>query len=138
MDILVGLLLLPLQLIRCLCERRTDCTSTGVIPLGLWALLKWSGSEAANILECWALYGYANLIWIPVALISWSPVDSTFSPPRHSLHDQLHTLTIITRLLSTQLHLRRHRPSHICTLPLPQPVRSPRLSLAYTKLFHGI
>ena len=26
------------------------------------------------MLECWALYGYANLIWIPVALISWSPV----------------------------------------------------------------
>jgi len=21
------------------------------------------------------LYGYANLIWIPVALISWSPLD---------------------------------------------------------------
>lgn len=27
------------------------------------------------MLECWALYGYANLIWIPVALISWSPID---------------------------------------------------------------
>lgn len=26
------------------------------------------------MLECWALYGYANLIWIPVALISWSPL----------------------------------------------------------------
>lgn len=24
------------------------------------------------MLECWALYGYSNLIWIPVALISWS------------------------------------------------------------------
>lgn len=23
-----------------------------------------------------ALYGYANLIWIPVALISWSPISS--------------------------------------------------------------
>lgn len=56
--------------------------TAGVIPLGLWGLLKWSGSEAANILECWALYGYANLIWIPVALISWSPIDSkkTSSP----------------------------------------------------------
>ena len=28
------------------------------------------------MLECWALYGYANLIWIPVALISWSPVNA--------------------------------------------------------------
>ena len=26
------------------------------------------------MLECWALYGYANLVWIPVALISWSPI----------------------------------------------------------------
>ncbi|KAI9846586.1 MAG: hypothetical protein M1837_003827 [Sclerophora amabilis] len=47
---------------------------TGVIPVALFGLLKWYGSESANILECWALYGYANLIWIPVALISWSPV----------------------------------------------------------------
>ena len=27
-------------------------------------------------MECWALYGYANVIWIPVALISWSPVTA--------------------------------------------------------------
>ncbi|KAL9118669.1 MAG: hypothetical protein Q9187_004782 [Circinaria calcarea] len=47
---------------------------TGVIPVVLWGLLKWFGSEGANVLECWALYGYANLIWIPVALISWSPI----------------------------------------------------------------
>ncbi|KAI9672525.1 MAG: hypothetical protein M1817_003291 [Caeruleum heppii] len=47
---------------------------TGVIPVALWGLLKWFGSESANLLECWALYGYANLIWIPVALISWSSV----------------------------------------------------------------
>lgn len=47
---------------------------TAVIPIGLWATLKWFGSESANLLECWALYGYANLIWIPVALISWSPI----------------------------------------------------------------
>ncbi|KAI9850195.1 MAG: hypothetical protein M1838_006004 [Thelocarpon superellum] len=47
---------------------------TGVIPIALWAVLKWFGSESANLLECWALYGYANMIWIPVALISWSPV----------------------------------------------------------------
>jgi protein YIPF1/2 len=38
--------------------------------------LKYFGSESANLLECWALYGYANLIWIPVALISWSPITA--------------------------------------------------------------
>jgi len=48
---------------------------TLVIPFALWAALRWSGSEAANVLECWALYGYANVIWVPVALISWSPLD---------------------------------------------------------------
>jgi len=48
---------------------------TGIIPICLWATLKWFGSESANLLECWALYGYANLIWIPVALISWSPIS---------------------------------------------------------------
>ncbi|KAF2201957.1 Yip1 domain-containing protein [Delitschia confertaspora ATCC 74209] len=47
---------------------------TAVIPVGLWGTLKWFGSESANLLECMALYGYANLIWIPVALVSWSPV----------------------------------------------------------------
>ena len=48
---------------------------TFVIPVALWGVLRWFGSEAANVLECWALYGYANLIWIPVALISWSTLD---------------------------------------------------------------
>jgi protein YIPF1/2 len=48
---------------------------TFVIPVVFWGVLKWFGSEAANVLECWALYGYANLIWIPVALISWSTLD---------------------------------------------------------------
>ncbi|MCJ1351748.1 MAG: hypothetical protein MMC33_001732 [Icmadophila ericetorum] len=47
---------------------------TGLIPVGLWGVLKWFGSEEGNLLECWALYGYANLIWIPVALVSWSPI----------------------------------------------------------------
>ncbi|KAF2089556.1 Yip1-domain-containing protein [Saccharata proteae CBS 121410] len=47
---------------------------TAFIPIALWGLLKWFGSESANLLECWALYGYANIIWIPVALISWSPI----------------------------------------------------------------
>jgi hypothetical protein len=53
---------------------------TFFIPVGLWAVLKWFGSESANLLECVALYGYANLIWIPVALISWSPVSSKSCP----------------------------------------------------------
>ena len=48
------------------------------IPLGLWGVLKWFGSESANLMECWALYGYGNLIWIPVALVSWSPLSGMF------------------------------------------------------------
>ncbi|KAI9695954.1 MAG: hypothetical protein M1820_008366 [Bogoriella megaspora] len=48
---------------------------TAIIPIALWGALKWFGSESANLLECWALYGYANVIWIPVALISWSPIQ---------------------------------------------------------------
>jgi hypothetical protein len=47
---------------------------TIVIPIALFLALKYFGSESANLLECWALYGYSNLIWIPVALISWSPI----------------------------------------------------------------
>lgn len=43
-----------------------------IIPVVLFLALKYFGSESANLLECWALYGYSNLIWIPVALISWS------------------------------------------------------------------
>ena len=48
---------------------------TALLPLCLWAFLKWSGSEAASLLEMWALYGYSNLIWIPVSFISWSTLD---------------------------------------------------------------
>ncbi|ROT38689.1 Yip1 domain-containing protein [Sodiomyces alkalinus F11] len=44
------------------------------IPIVLYLALRYFGSESANLLECWALYGYANLIWVPVALISWSPI----------------------------------------------------------------
>ncbi|KAI9783775.1 MAG: hypothetical protein M1839_003111 [Geoglossum umbratile] len=55
---------------------------TGVIPIALWGILKWFGSESANVLECWALYGYANLIWIPVALVSWSPITSELAVGR--------------------------------------------------------
>ncbi|TIA08872.1 Yip1-domain-containing protein [Aureobasidium pullulans] len=48
---------------------------TFLIPVALWGALKWFRAESANLLECVCLYGYANLIWIPVALISWSPVS---------------------------------------------------------------
>lgn len=46
---------------------------TFVIPAALWGALKWFKAESANLLECVTLYGYANLVWIAVALISWSP-----------------------------------------------------------------
>ncbi|KAL9104002.1 MAG: hypothetical protein Q9163_001022 [Psora crenata] len=49
---------------------------TGFVPIGLWASLRWFGAESATLVECWALYGYANVIWIPVALISWSPISA--------------------------------------------------------------
>lgn len=48
---------------------------TLLIPVALFLALRYFGSELANLLECFALYGYANLIWIPVALISWSPLE---------------------------------------------------------------
>ncbi|KAF8477363.1 hypothetical protein BDZ91DRAFT_21674 [Kalaharituber pfeilii] len=47
---------------------------TGIIPVALWGMLKWYGSEVANLLECMCLYGYANLIWIPIAIASASPI----------------------------------------------------------------
>lgn len=43
--------------------------------MALFLALRYFGSESANLLECWALYGYSNLIWIPVALISWSTIS---------------------------------------------------------------
>jgi hypothetical protein len=49
---------------------------TLLVPVGLYLALRYFGSEAAHILECWALYGYSNLIWIPVALISWSTINN--------------------------------------------------------------
>ncbi|KAK1829160.1 hypothetical protein QBC39DRAFT_287920 [Podospora conica] len=48
---------------------------TFVIPVALYLALRYFGSESANLLECWALYGYGNLIWIPVAVISWSSIN---------------------------------------------------------------
>lgn len=49
---------------------------TTFVPIALWGVLKWYGSESANLLECLALYGYSNLIWVPVAIASASPVTS--------------------------------------------------------------
>ncbi|KAF1940544.1 Yip1-domain-containing protein [Clathrospora elynae] len=46
---------------------------TGLVPVGLWAVLKWYGSESANLMECGCLYGYGNLVWIGVSLVAWSP-----------------------------------------------------------------
>ena len=67
---------------------------TAFVPLGLWAVLKWfAKAEGADLMECWALYGYANLIWIPVALASWSPLTGELRSPRmQSLSDT--TLTM--------------------------------------------
>ncbi|CCX05144.1 hypothetical protein FPQ18DRAFT_334970 [Pyronema domesticum] len=47
---------------------------TAFIPVALWGVLKWYGSESAKLLECLCLYGYANLIWVPVAIASASPI----------------------------------------------------------------
>ncbi|RKF57404.1 Protein YIP5 [Erysiphe neolycopersici] len=47
---------------------------TLLVPMILFLALKYFGSDSANLLECWALYGYSNLIWIPVALVAWSPI----------------------------------------------------------------
>jgi hypothetical protein len=58
---------------------------TAFVPVGLWAVLKWFGSESANLLECACLYGYANLVWIVVALVSWSPISSKLSNPMNTL-----------------------------------------------------
>ncbi|KAL8712033.1 MAG: hypothetical protein Q9220_003729 [cf. Caloplaca sp. 1 TL-2023] len=63
---------------------------TAVVPVGLWGVLRWfSGNRSSSqglgggdvggggigLVEAWALYGYANVIWVPVALISWSPIS---------------------------------------------------------------
>ncbi|KAL4891629.1 hypothetical protein BDV59DRAFT_181362 [Aspergillus ambiguus] len=49
---------------------------TGILPIALWGALKWFGSSTADLIECWALYGYSNVIWIAVALVSWSPLTA--------------------------------------------------------------
>ncbi|KAK9383829.1 uncharacterized protein V2V93DRAFT_362824 [Kockiozyma suomiensis] len=48
---------------------------TFVVPIILWGVLKWYKSENARLLDCVALYGYANTIWVPVALVSTSPIE---------------------------------------------------------------
>ena len=45
---------------------------TAIVPIALWLALKHFGSESANLLDFWALYGYSNLTWLLVAIISWS------------------------------------------------------------------
>lgn len=45
------------------------------VPLGLWGALRWFGAQGLELVECWALYGYGNLFWIGVALLSWSPLN---------------------------------------------------------------
>ncbi|KAI5292637.1 hypothetical protein KEM52_006174 [Ascosphaera acerosa] len=63
---------------------------TFVVPAALWAAVRWFGRShaaatavpdgtstgTADLIEAWALYGYANLIWIPIALSSWSPLNA--------------------------------------------------------------
>ncbi|KAG9793261.1 Yip1-domain-containing protein, partial [Aureobasidium melanogenum] len=48
---------------------------TMFVPLALWAALRWFGAQSLELVECWALYGYSNLFWIAVALVSWSPLN---------------------------------------------------------------
>lgn len=54
---------------------------TAFVPVALWGVLKWYGSESANLLECLALYGYSNLIWVPVAIASASPLTGMCHHP---------------------------------------------------------
>lgn len=48
---------------------------TFVIPIAIWGAARWFGSSSADLVEAWALYGYANLVWVPIALTSWSPLS---------------------------------------------------------------
>lgn len=81
---------------------------TAIVPVALWAALKWWGSESANLLEVLALYGYSNLIWIPVALISWSPISSESPPfPLITRWDEACDKLTFLLLYSPELRLRR-------------------------------
>jgi hypothetical protein len=97
-------------------------TELGIIPIGLWATLKWFGSESANLMECWALYGYANLIWIPVALISWSPISSQYTTPL----SQAHWKSLLIVFKSPQLCLRWDRLRSLSPVPFPKPLPRPQ------------
>lgn len=95
---------------------------TMVIPLGLWAVLRWFGSESANVLECWALYGYANLIWIPVALVSWSPLTGmTVQTPYRRWPTNAASYSIELRVCRSRLGAFR-------AFPGPKSVRSSRVA----------
>jgi hypothetical protein len=95
---------------------------TGIVPVGLWAVLKWYGSESANLLECACLYGYANLVWIAVALVAWSPWGSEFSLPLLlCLLREMVMLTVCV-IHSSQLHSRCPRSRLLRLLPPPQPL----------------
>lgn len=49
---------------------------TLIVPLALWGILRWFGAQGLELVEAWALYGYGNLFWIIVALVSWSPLNA--------------------------------------------------------------
>ena len=96
---------------------------TGLVPVGLWGVLKWYGSESANLLECACLYGYANLVWIVVALVSWSPISSK------SCLDEVPILYVSISLFvpvltrcSPQLHFCRPWPRLLRYLLVEEPV----------------
>ncbi|ODV92487.1 hypothetical protein CANCADRAFT_1081 [Tortispora caseinolytica NRRL Y-17796] len=46
---------------------------TFIVPLVLYLGLVYYKSEHANILECLTLYGYSNVVWIPVAIVATAP-----------------------------------------------------------------
>lgn len=48
---------------------------TSTLPVALWGTLRWYGSDSVSLLEYLTLYGYANLIWMPVAVVSASPLS---------------------------------------------------------------
>jgi hypothetical protein len=98
---------------------------TGIVPVGLWAVLKWYGSESANLLECACLYGYANLVWIAVALVAWSPWGSEFFPSslRFSLATERDDGCANWYVIySSQLHGRSPRSRVLRLFPPPQPL----------------
>jgi len=101
---------------------------TGIVPAALWAVLKWYGSESANLLECLCLYGYSNLIWIPVALISWSPISSKLPHASACCAPYVWRIqSANTSFTSPQLCLCSRRLRCIGFLPPPQPLSNPEL-----------